>query len=154
VYRNSNIILTFIGLLLAASQISVMPEAKCVNAVSGEPNEISTSCLTDNRVSNVRSRIVRMEVTAYCPCSRCCGKWADGVTASGHKIQRGDKFVAADIKFPFGTMMIVPGYAEGKKVKVLDRGGAITGNKIDVFFSDHKIALVWGRKDIDVEIFE
>ncbi|GAH06555.1 unnamed protein product, partial [marine sediment metagenome] len=26
-------------------------------------------------------------VTAYCPCKICCGKWADGYTASGHKLQ-------------------------------------------------------------------
>jgi hypothetical protein len=32
----------------------------------------------------------------YCACKKCCGKFADGITACGHKIRRGDTFVAAD----------------------------------------------------------
>src|SRR4051794_40224797 len=29
-------------------------------------------------------RTIRMEVTAYCPCTKCCGENAQGLTASGH----------------------------------------------------------------------
>ena len=54
---------------------------------------------------------VRMCVTAYCPCPKCCGRYSDGVTACGHKIHPGDSFVAADKKYPFGTEMIIPGVA-------------------------------------------
>jgi len=36
-----------------------------------------------------------MRVTAYCSCEICCGEYSDGVTASGHVIQEGDRFVAA-----------------------------------------------------------
>jgi 3D (Asp-Asp-Asp) domain-containing protein len=93
---------------------------------------------------------VRMRVTAYCACKECCGKYADGITACGHKIRRGDAFVAADRKYSFGTEMIVPGYNNGKPIKVLDRGGAIRGNKLDVFFNSHKEAMQWGVKYIDV----
>jgi 3D (Asp-Asp-Asp) domain-containing protein len=89
---------------------------------------------------------VRMRVTAYCACRRCCGKFADGITASGHKIRRGDTFAAADKKYSFGTEMIVAGYNNGKPIKVLDRGGAIRGNKLDVFFNSHRTARKWGVK--------
>ena len=95
---------------------------------------------------------VRMRVTAYCACKKCCGRFADGITACGHKIRRGDAFVAADRKYSFGTEMIVPGYNNGKPIKVLDRGGAIRGNKLDVFFHSHKQAQKWGVKYIDVKI--
>jgi 3D (Asp-Asp-Asp) domain-containing protein len=97
-----------------------------------------------------------MRVTAYCSCSKCCGKYADGVTASGHKIKPGDKFCAAPKSIPFGTLLIVPGYNNGKPVKVLDRGGAIKGNKLDVFFDDakgktgHQRALEWGVRNVVV----
>lgn len=89
--------------------------------------------------------IVVMNVSAYCPCSICCGNFADGITASGYKIKEGDVFVAAPTKYPFGTEMIVPGYAGDEVVKVKDIGGAIKGNKLDVYFDTHKEALEWGR---------
>ena len=97
-----------------------------------------------------------MRVTAYCPCEKCCGKWADGITASGHKIQPGDHFVAAPKAFPFGTTMIIPGYPlagqAGEEVEVKDRGGAIKGDCLDVFFPTHQEALNWGVQILDVEI--
>jgi len=90
-----------------------------------------------------------MRVTAYCPCEKCCGEWSDGVTASGHKIRRGDRFVASGPEYKFGTMVEVPGYG---KVPVLDRGGAIKGNRLDVFFPTHQEALEWGVKQLVVSI--
>ena len=93
-------------------------------------------------------------VTAYCPCSLCCGKFADGITASGHIIQKGDRFVAAPPEIPFGTMLIIEGYNDGKSVPVLDRGGAIKSNRIDVFFNDHNTALRWGVKNIPIKLQE
>lgn len=99
-------------------------------------------------------RIKWMEVTAYCPCKACCGPAARGITASGKRVSynRG-RFVAADTSvLPFGTRIRVPGYAGGDTVEVIDRGGAIKGNKLDVYFSDHDTALEWGRRWVPVEI--
>ena len=95
---------------------------------------------------------VRMRVTAYCPCQKCCGKYSDGQTACGHKIHPGDAFVAADKKYCFGTEMLVAGYNNGEPVKVLDRGGVIRGNRLDVFFGSHEKALRWGVKYLDVKV--
>lgn len=97
-------------------------------------------------------KIIPMRVTAYCPCEKCCGQWADGVTANGHVIEPGDRFVAADRRFAFGTRMIIKGYNDSKTVKVYDRGGAIKGNKLDVFFHTHQAALEWGVRYIDVKV--
>lgn len=93
-----------------------------------------------------------MRVTAYCPCEKCCGKYANGYTASGHRIEEGDRFVAANASVPFGTEMIVPGYNENRPVPVLDRGGAISGDHIDVFFDTHQEALNWGIQYLKVII--
>ncbi|UCC22663.1 MAG: 3D domain-containing protein [Planctomycetota bacterium] len=95
---------------------------------------------------------VQMRVTAYCPCEQCCGEYSDGQTASGHNIQPGDAFVAADTQYPFGTEMVIEGYDNDQPVKVLDRGGAIKGNRLDVFFHTHQEALNWGVKYIDVKV--
>ena len=97
-------------------------------------------------------RIVRMRVTGYCPCSKCCGQYSDGITANGHKIRPGDTFVAADKRYSFGTEMVIEGYSNGQAIKVLDRGGAIRGNKLDAFFHTHQEALEWGVRHIDVKV--
>ena len=88
-------------------------------------------------------------VSAYCLCELCCGKWSDGITASGHVIQAGDRFVAAPPGIPFGTLIGVPGYG---LIPVLDRGGAITGNRLDVYFPDHDSAMAFGRQYLTVTI--
>ena len=116
---------------------------------------------TDSRITLLNSttyeqpnewQSVHMRVTAYCPCEICCGEHSDGVTASGYKIQPGDTFVAADKEYPFGTEMLIAGYENAQPVKVLDRGGAITGNHLDLFFNSHQEALKWGVKYIDVKV--
>jgi 3D (Asp-Asp-Asp) domain-containing protein len=48
--------------------------------------------------------------------------------------------------------MVVPGYNNDKPVKVLDRGGAIKGDRVDVFFPTHEEALEWGVQNLDVKV--
>ena len=104
------------------------------------------------------SKKVLFNVSAYCQDSCCTGSWSDGVTASGYVIQPGDRFVAAPKKYPFGTKMVIPGYADGKVVEVKDRGGAIKAGKngeldrLDLYFDTHQKALNFGRKNIEVRI--
>jgi len=93
-----------------------------------------------------------MRVTAYCPCERCCGSWADGITASGTKADH--PLVAAPKSFAFGTRLRIPGYNDGDWVTVEDRGGAIKGDRLDVFFPTHGEALEWGVQWLDVEVEE
>lgn len=102
-----------------------------------------------------RVRLEMMDVTAYCPCTRCCGKYARGITASGKRVSyNGGKFVAAPRELAFGTKLLVPGYARDAVVEVADRGGAIKGDKLDVFFPTHEAARKWGRQKLPVWILE
>jgi 3D (Asp-Asp-Asp) domain-containing protein len=111
-----------------------------------------------------------MEVTGYCECGICCGwhrSWwrlgkpvfssgpnkgkpkEVGVTASGAEARRGT--VAADTGvLPMGTILFIPGYGWGR---VEDRGGAIKGKRLDLFFDSHKEALEWGRQQLDVKVW-
>ncbi|MHC4121974.1 MAG: 3D domain-containing protein [Planctomycetota bacterium] len=91
------------------------------------------------------------EVTAYCPCEKCCGNFADGVTASGVVISEGCKLVAASSKYPFGTKMKIPGYGVAA---VQDRGGSLKGNRLDVLFHSHAEALKWGRRQLIIQRLE
>lgn len=134
------------GFTLNHRQITQMQDA------AGSSQQKKTQVSTIIPLNPTQAKLVRFTVTAYCPCKKCCGAYADGVTASGHVIKAGDRFVAADCKFPFGTRMIVPGYNNSKAVTVLDRGGAIIGNHIDVFFDTHAEALKWGRQKLEIKI--
>lgn len=95
-------------------------------------------------------QVVRMRVTAYCPCPKCCGRHSNGITACNHRIGPGDTFVAADKYYKFGTEMIIPGYNNNQPVTVKDRGRLIKGNRLDVFFPSHRTAKKWGVKYLDV----
>jgi len=112
----------------------------------------SLAGITD--VFGTDTKIVLMQITAYCACSKCCGEYSDGLTASGHRIKDGDTFVAADAKYAFGTEMAINGYNGGKAVKVLDRGSAIYDDRLDVFFNSHQKAMEWGVRYIGVKVTE
>ena len=104
-------------------------------------------------IPTASKRVVMMEVTAYCPCTKCCGPEAQGLTASGKPVSYNDgRFVAADRKFSFGTKLSIPGYGDGRAVEVIDRGGAIKGERLDVFFPTHAEALKWGRQKVAVTV--
>ena len=101
-------------------------------------------------------KTIRMLVTSYSPDERSCGKWADGITASGYSVwTNAGKLVAADTHLlPFGSILTIPGYNGNKPVPVLDRGGKIKGKRLDVLYPTHAIARRWGAQKLDVVVWE
>lgn len=102
-----------------------------------------------------KSHTRTMKTTAYSPDEKSCGIWADGITASGKSVwMNGGRLVAADRKIPYGTLLSIPGYNNGKPVQVWDRGGKIKGNRLDLLYPTHEIALQWGVQDLPVVFWE
>ena len=111
----------------------------------------------EEEVQNDRAQNVKIEtkqtiveeyvITAYCGCLKCCGK-TDGITASGEKAVQGVT-IATDKSIPFGTKIHIDGV--GERI-VQDRGGAIKGNRIDLYFDTHQEALNFGRQTKQVTI--
>lgn len=128
------------------------------DVLTAAPVDDSAAVLASSSLPAIGSqeKVIWMEVTAYCGCKKCCGPHAQGLTASGKPITYNDgHFVAADKKiFKFGAKLLVPGYADGQPVEVIDRGGAIRGNHIDVFFPTHEQAREWGRRWVAVTVLE
>ena len=112
-------------------------------------NEIKTLEKPSRRTETEEtvSEGIAYTVTAYCPCVKCCGK-SDGITASGVKAVEGVT-VAMNKSIPFGTKIYIDGV--GERI-VQDRGGAIKGNKIDLYFDSHEKALEFGRQTKQVTI--
>lgn len=110
-------------------------------------------------------KIMTFTVTAYCPCEKCCNSFAKlpmktrtlaSMELLKPLIDSNFPFVAADTRvLPFHTLVSIPDYHNGRKVPVLDRGGAIKGNRIDVFFPTHQQALNFGiKRNIKVKVWK
>ena len=90
-------------------------------------------------------------LTAYCSCEICCDEYAlnrpkdeNGnpiVYTANMSVAKQGVTVAADTNvLPFGTTLLI----DGHEYIVQDRGGAIKGNRIDVYFDSHQEARQFG----------
>lgn len=135
---------------------------------------ILTGCAHYRPPRGVHPIVKTLVTTGYCPCKKCCnwkrnwygrpviasgpnkgkpkkvGWTASGVKARPPKGKRPGTIAADTRRYPFGTIMYVPGYGWGR---VEDRGGDIKGDHIDLFFKKHKQAMAWGRKRVRVKIW-
>ena len=110
-------------------------------------NKVTSRSGTTTRTTTTASAGSQVyKITAYCSCAKCCGK-ATGRTAMGTKATAG-RTVAASGKFAFGTKLNINGHV----YTVEDRGGAIKGNKIDIFVNSHAEALAWGVRYLPVSV--
>lgn len=82
-------------------------------------------------------------VTAYCPCEKCCGAYANGYTATGEKAIQGVTIAADPDVLPMGTEIELDGHT----YTVQDTGGAIAGYRLDLYFDSHEDALRWGVQE-------
>ncbi|AZB44265.1 hypothetical protein CEF21_19290 [Bacillus sp. FJAT-42376] len=75
-----------------------------------------------------------------------------GITYSGVKVKR-DLFstIAADLTvFPIGTVLFIPEYGYGV---VTDKGAAIKGDRLDLYFDTvADVYKHWGKKELDVYV--
>jgi 3D (Asp-Asp-Asp) domain-containing protein len=100
-------------------------------------------------------KTVQLRVTAYAPDPRCTYPYPGTTTASGLSVKtNGGKLVAADPNLiPMHSLVVVPGYAGGSAVPVLDTGGAIKGRRLDVLLPTFDVAKNWGSKNLEVKVY-
>lgn len=103
----------------------------------------SVSRGTRKRVPEVRT----MTVTAYT--RRDKGMNGRGITASGAPVQEGVT-IAAPPEIPFGTRIYIP--ALDHEYVVMDRGGAIKGDRLDLFMESRERAMEFGKRRLEVLI--
>lgn len=95
---------------------------------------------------------MKVEATAYCPCSICCGKYADGITATGTKATEGRTAAVDPNVIPLGSTIWIPSL--GLTLTAEDTGSAIKGNIIDIFFGSHKEASNFDRQKLEIYVLE
>lgn len=97
------------------------------------------------------------KLTAYCSCEKCCGKWAmnrpkdengkDIVYGSTGTVLVAGTSIAVDPSvIPYGSQVEINGHT----YTAHDTGGAIKGNRIDVYFDNHQDALNFGVQCAEV----
>ncbi len=119
-------------------------------ALSSEVEEVEAEHNQSTENSNEDENIITVKATAYT--ADCEG--GTGVTYTGIdlKANPNQKVIAVDPSvIPLGTKVYVEGY--GNAIAG-DIGGAIKGNKIDVFIPSETEAEDWGIKTVDVKILE
>ncbi len=145
----------------AATEMKVDDDSKSVSGlptdeISEDPStEKPTDGLPEDKAIYVNGEasgtyLGTFWITAYCPCPICCGEYSNmdnPTTASGAPAVEGVT-CAAPSNFEFGTELIVDGHT----YTVQDRGGAINGNHLDIYFSNHQAALNFATGYYDVYV--
>lgn len=110
-----------------------------------EPTISETEPETEEESDSTFKSLGTFTLTAYCACSSCCDK-SDGITATGTIATQGRTIAVDPRVIPYGTRVMI----NGNIYIAEDCGGAIGGNRIDVFFNNHQDALYFGVQKAEV----
>lgn len=100
---------------------------------------------------------IEFKVTAYCSCEKCCGVWANNrpegkvYGAAGKELIAGYSVAVDRDLYEFGTKFVDK---DGNEYEAADVGGAVKGNHLDLYMSDHQEALNWGVKTLELAVVE
>lgn len=128
------------------NEATINAETVTTNAQSVQQNPAPAETVNPEQ----GSKEITVEATAYtAECEGCIGITKTGVDL---KANPDAKVIAVDPSvIPLGSKVYVEGYGYATAE---DTGGAIKGNRIDVFVPNHDDALQWGRKQVKVTIIE
>ena len=73
-------------------------------------------------------------ITHYCPCSICCGPWANGITSTGVTATTNHTIAVDPTQIPYGSQVVI----NGQVYVAEDCGGAIKKNCIDIYVASHE----------------
>ncbi|MCH1984424.1 hypothetical protein MCG98_17875 [Ruminococcus sp. OA3] len=127
-----------------SSQSEISEEASQEEPEQVEEEPESTETSSSSNSSSQGSYLGSFKLTAYCSCSKCCGQWSGGSTASGTTPTAGRTVAMGGI--PFGTKLMI----NGQVYTVEDRGTAY--GHVDIFMGSHQQALNFGMQYADVYI--
>ena len=125
-----------------SSDTGVFAEASAIEAQIGE-------VVTAAEGTNLKS-LGKYRITHYCPCSICCGPFTDGITSTGVTAIT-NRTIAVDPRIiPYGCNIVI----NGQVYVAEDCGGAIKGNRIDIYVATHEEANEKGVYEADVYLVQ
>ncbi|MFC1644584.1 3D domain-containing protein [Patescibacteria group bacterium] len=99
--------------------------------------------------SNLPKGKFTINASAYTASADECGN-SNGITASGIKVQE-KRTLACPPEYPFGAKLNIEGYGT---YTCEDRGGAIKGNKFDIYVETKSEAFGFGRRNLTAEFVQ
>ena len=122
-----------------------------------EEPEIEKEVVPEVNPTPVLISLGEFKITAYCGCEECCGIYGVNrpIDENGDEIVYGSigkrlevgRSIAVDPKvIPYGTKVMFNGH----EYVAEDCGGAIKGNRIDLYMEDHAETVIWGVQNIEV----
>lgn len=141
----SDLIIPGDKLVIEGSKV-IQPKVSAA-ATTSVTSAAPVSKVESNKQANVAKELT-MTATAYtASCAGCSGITATGINLKANPNQ---KVISVDPNvIPLGSKVWVEGYGEAIAG---DTGGAIKGNKIDIFIPTKQEALNWGRKTVTVKV--
>jgi 3D (Asp-Asp-Asp) domain-containing protein/LysM repeat protein len=123
-------------------------EAPMESEPAAQAPEESEPAVEAASTSNTSSREITVKATAYtASCEGCSGTTATGVNLLENPNER---VIAVDpTVIPLGSKVYVEGFGEATAA---DTGGAIKGNRIDIFIPSEQDAINFGVKQLKVTI--
>ena len=129
-----------------AQPVDSLALAPTVDAVARDTGLVTLSTVTDSRGAFPVSRRLEMRSTAYC---------LRGNMRTGVRVR--DGMAAGDPSvLPLGSVVRVS-HMDGRLIGIfviMDTGGAIRGNKIDLWFDSCREALDWGITRVVAEVLD
>ena len=117
-------------------EVSQAAQARPERSLGQRPNDASQAADTYRYIGECT-------ITTYCPCAECCGRWADGLTATGLPAEPG--IVAVDpAVIPLGSTVII----DGQRYLAADTG--VTGYCVDICLAAHQETVEHGVRAADV----
>lgn len=119
-------------------------------------NSIAPSTIAAS-VEGMQGKAVTLNASAYtaATCGKAVGSPGYGITSSG-ATARAYYTVAAGGAYPIGTVVYIPYFASapnGGWFVVQDRGGAISNNRIDIYFDTIGECRQFGRRNLECYIY-
>lgn len=134
--------------VMCTYQLATLPAAAAVKTEADKPEITLTEPVEPAQIEEAEPKLISLgefRISHYCDCVSCCGK-DDGITSTGVKAVAG-RTIAVDPKvIPYGTVL----YIDGEDYVAEDCGGAIKGNRLDIYCDSHEEALQRGVKYAEV----
>ncbi|MEI4769745.1 LysM peptidoglycan-binding domain-containing protein [Psychrobacillus sp. FJAT-51614] len=129
---------------------ATVPTVKTAEPATTKTTAPAPATVKNSAPAESTAKELTVTSTAYtASCEGCSGVTATGIDLNANPNQ---KVISVDPSvIPLGSRVWVEGYGEAIAG---DTGGAIKGNKIDIFIPDKQDAINWGRKTVKVKILD